>query len=120
MLKNLAILKPINNDGVRYNFSKFGSLIDVGIEVFSIAHPGHLCYTLAIGHVAFPCTHSITDGLVSPMLKTPGGRVYGDFIGTRLNDISQRGKNLQLIQISNFHLVGAHPVGLSSTLKGGL
>lgn len=31
---DLAILKPINNDGVRYNFSKFGSLIDVGMEVF--------------------------------------------------------------------------------------
>ncbi|XP_058198852.1 uncharacterized protein LOC131314318 [Rhododendron vialii] len=108
---DLAILKPINNDGVRYNFSKFGSLIDVGMEVFSIAHPGPLCYTLAIGHVAFPCTHSITDGLVSPMLKTPGGRVYGDIIGSRLNSISHRDKNLQVIQISNFHLVGGSSGG---------
>ncbi|KAF7142748.1 hypothetical protein RHSIM_Rhsim05G0024600 [Rhododendron simsii] len=53
---DLAVLKPKDDPGRRFDFAKFGSEEDIqaGMEVLSIAHPRHLCYNLLIGEVTFP------------------------------------------------------------------
>ncbi|KAG5534081.1 hypothetical protein RHGRI_022274 [Rhododendron griersonianum] len=48
---DLAVLKPKDDPSSRFDFAKFGLEEDIqaGMEVLSIAHPRHLCYSLLIG-----------------------------------------------------------------------
>ncbi|KAI8540654.1 hypothetical protein RHMOL_Rhmol08G0003300 [Rhododendron molle] len=48
---DLAVLKPKDDPSRRFDIAKFGSEedIQVGMEVLSIDHPRHLCYSLLIG-----------------------------------------------------------------------
>ncbi|KAF7151014.1 hypothetical protein RHSIM_Rhsim02G0098600 [Rhododendron simsii] len=102
---DLAILRPVKDEGVVSDFGKFGfrEFIDVGMEVFSIAHPRDLCYSLVIGQVTFPCLYDGTAPSDYPRDQTPSSRLVGFVVDDELKHLA---KDLELIQINNFH--GTH------------
>ncbi|XP_058198737.1 uncharacterized protein LOC131314231 isoform X2 [Rhododendron vialii] len=106
---DLAIVRPVKDEGAVSDFGKFGfqEFIDVGMEVFSIAHPGDLCYSLVIGQVAFPCLYDGTAPSDYPRDQTPSSRLVGFVVDDQRDDeLKHLAKDLQLIQINNFH--GTH------------
>ncbi|KAI8567283.1 hypothetical protein RHMOL_Rhmol02G0109000 [Rhododendron molle] len=103
---DLAIVRPVKDEGVVSDFGKFGfrEFIDVGIEVFSIAHPRDLCCSLVIGQVTFPCLYDGTAPSDYPQDQTPSSRLVGFVVDDQLEDeLKHLAKDLQLIQINNFH-----------------
>lgn len=82
----------------------FGEFIDIGMKVFSIAHPRDLGYPLVIGQVVFPCFYDGTTPSDYFWDKTPISRLVGFVVDDQLHDeLEHLAKDLQLIQINNFH-----------------
>ncbi|KAG5561174.1 hypothetical protein RHGRI_004258 [Rhododendron griersonianum] len=103
---DLAVVRPVKDEGVVSDFGKFGfrEFIDVGMEVFSIAHPRDLCYSLVIGQVTVPCLYDGTAPSDYPRDQTPISRLVGFVVDDKLDDeLKHLAKDLQLIQINNFH-----------------
>ncbi|CAL5340073.1 unnamed protein product [Camellia sinensis] len=118
---DLALVRVIDSlgEGVEFNFAKFGNedLIDIGMEVYGIAHPGDIYYSLVVGQVAFLChdalppppSPSLGRGArdrspsVSPRSRTPNSRMVGDIIAKEDVELHDLHKKLNVIQVNNFH-----------------
>ncbi|CAL5340071.1 unnamed protein product [Camellia sinensis] len=118
---DLALVRVIDSlgEGVEFNFAKFGNedLIDIGMEVYGIAHPGDIYYSLVVGQVAFLChdalppppSPSLDRGArdrspsVSPRSRTPNSRMVGDIIAKEDVELHDLHKKLNVIQVNNFH-----------------
>lgn len=75
------------------------------MEVFSIAHPEDLCYSLVIGQVAFPCLY---DGIAPngyPRGKTLSSRLVGFMVDERCDDhdeLKQLSRDLHSFKSTTF------------------
>lgn len=103
---DLAVLKPKDDPGRSFDFAKFGSEEDIqtGMELLFIAHPRHLCYSLLIKEVTFPCEEGDINCNIQPIYTTLTCRIVGGIRRNRIDtDFREYGESLEVIQINNFH-----------------